>query len=62
MKEFFNVKEYEIFNPSINEIYYLVNCANVNCEDIYFQWFLKKCVFNIKLINATNKKEVFFSS
>ena len=60
MKECFIVKEYELLNPSINEIYYLVNCANVNCEDNYFHWFVYKCVFNIKFMNTANNKEVVF--
>ena len=54
MKGYFNVKEYEFFNPSINEIDYLVNCTEVNCEDNYFDWFVYKCVFNIKFMNALN--------
>ena len=60
MIDFFNVQENEFFNPSINEIDYLDNCAGVNCEDNYFYWFVFKCVFNNNFINATNDKKLFF--
>ena len=60
MKKYLNVKEYEFLNPSIIEINYLVNCASDNCEDSFFDWFVFKCVFNIKFINVTNDKGVIF--
>ena len=56
MIEYFNVKEYEFFNPSINEIDYLVGLANENCQNKYFHRFVYKCVCDIKFIKVTNNK------
>ena len=33
MVEYFDVKEYEFSNPSLNEIYYLVGLAYENCQN-----------------------------
>ena len=60
MKEYSYLNEYEFFNPNIHEINYLVNRADGNCQDKCFHWFVYKCVFNIKFINATKDKEVIF--
>ena len=57
MIEYFNFKEYELFNPSINEINYLVGLAYENCQNKCFHRFVKICVFDIKFINVTINKE-----
>ena len=48
------------FNPTVDEIFYLVTCADVISEGNYFHWFVYKRVFNIEFINATNNKEDIF--
>ena len=49
IKEYFNVKEYEGLNPSTDEIYCLVECANINCEDNYFLGLYIKVFLTLNL-------------
>ena len=55
------VKEYKFDNPIVTEIDSLLHKCFRDCHNNYFHKFKFECIFDIKLINATNREIIYLT-
>ena len=52
------VREYENFQPQIDEVDHLLDKINKHCSDEFFHTFEHRCVYDIKYNNVANNEKV----
>ena len=55
------VKEYEVFNPVIDEVKYILNDTINVCTKQFFHSFENRCVYDIKFTNNSKNEELFLT-